>query len=347
MNWSENDLQALIDRAYRLILGRPADTGGAHSYLQRLQQGLPPQALLDELEHSEEKRQQHDIYQAPWLQDQLTPAVLALSDQLQACDQLSYQHYHQLWQQIFASGNELIIGQQDYGSQHKQRFWELVNAMLLLLKDKPQPRLLECGVSEFSALYKTLLPQLELHTLDRPVAADYIGFTPEKCYQRTSCSRHFAVDLQQPSQLPGHDTTGGYDLILLAEVLEHLVVNPVELLAQLLQLLKPGGYLYLTTPNFLAREKWQQLQQHENPQPFYPGGAANWDAHYHFREYTLKELFAIAQQAGGRISGFYFSSCWDDLSDPAQQQHLQQRPWERSNLVVVIAPISAPEGPAC
>lgn len=41
-----------------------------------------------------------------------------------------------------------------------------------------------------------------------------------------------------------------YDVLLLAEVLEHLTFNPVEMWRQLLRVLRPGGRVYVTTPNY-------------------------------------------------------------------------------------------------
>jgi 2-polyprenyl-3-methyl-5-hydroxy-6-metoxy-1,4-benzoquinol methylase len=135
--------------------------------------------------------------------------------------------------------------------------------------------------------------------------------------------------------LPGLDHHS-YDFIALAEVLEHLVVNPVELLEQLLNLLKPTGALYLTTPNIFRaelRKKWTAL---ENPNAIYPKSGENWDKHHHHREFGAVELLRLIQQAGGEIRAFYYSSCWDrgDVFPPDQ----------RANLVYLVQPAtSAPD----
>ncbi len=56
-----------------------------------------------------------------------------------------------------------------------------------------------------------------------------------------------AVDLSAPHPLDG--LRSDYDLLLFVEVLEHLLVNPLLLFREFWTHLKPGGFLFLTTPN--------------------------------------------------------------------------------------------------
>jgi hypothetical protein len=120
--------------------------------------------------------------------------------------------------------------------------------------------------------------------------------------------------------------------VLFAEVLEHLVVHPVEVLTPLLSLLRPGGYLYLTTPNFFRRQNRRRMAAWDNPQEVYPRGDGNWDLHYHHREYGHREMFRFVEAAGGVTRAFYFSACWDDPDD------LPDNPAEYGNMVFVIQP---------
>jgi SAM-dependent methyltransferase len=59
--------------------------------------------------------------------------------------------------------------------------------------------------------------------------------------------RLFACDLTRPDPLGGIPT--GYDTILLVEVLEHLLTNPLLLFRAVWDHLAPGGLFFLTTPN--------------------------------------------------------------------------------------------------
>lgn len=64
---------------------------------------------------------------------------------------------------------------------------------------------------------------------------------------RRGVEHAFRCDLSQPNPLAG--LPGGYDAILLVEVLEHLLVNPLLLFREIWDHLAPNGLFFLTTPN--------------------------------------------------------------------------------------------------
>lgn len=257
---------------------------------------------------------------------------MPISITLQRSEHLDDAAYEAAYATALEDETALIIGQREYLPQHKMRFRELFNACTWLLAGRPNPTLLEFGASEFSAFYKQLIPSLRLHLSDRPTPPDYIGFTEDVCRKRLGCDAYFSIDLEQPNSLLINSgiSRQGYDCVVLAEVLEHLVVNPVELLRSLLALLKRDGVLYLTTPNLFRaenREKWLAL---ENPQQVFPAADGNWDRHHHHREYGAAELLRFTQEAGGQVVAFYYSDCWDQHPDLAED--------ERGNLVFLISP---------
>jgi SAM-dependent methyltransferase len=236
----------------------------------------------------------------------------ALSLELQRCEALPRARYDALWTQIFASEAPLIVGQAEYGVTHRERFFELMNASLILTRDCRNPRLLEFGPSEFSAMYARLIPGLELVLVDRPVPPDYVGFTEARCRASLGCAGYAAVDLASPSDMDGRlAALGTFDLIVLTEVIEHLPIHPVDLIARVLRLLAPGGRLYLTTPNFFAQAHLATLARGENPCAVYPAGDENWDAHHHYREYEAVELAEFIRASAGSVEAFCFSGCWD------------------------------------
>jgi SAM-dependent methyltransferase len=261
----------------------------------------------------------------------LPEAVLQQSDRLRTGSVLSRETYERIYRERFDLGRALIVGQAEYGPQHKERFWEMFNAAAHLLQGRSSPRVLEFGTSEFSAFFRPLLPGVELDLSDRPVEPGYIGFTEEVARRMAGCQAYQPIDLEDgaPAILQSGLVAGSYDLVVFAEVLEHLDINPVDLLAALLTLLKDDGYVYLTTPNFFRRENRLKLARFENPQEVYPAAAGNWDRHHHHREYGAKELFRFISAAGGHTHAFYFSACWD--TEPLPQEH------ERGNLVFVIS----------
>ena len=330
------DNEAFIRLVYKTLLKRLPDDEGLRTYLGRLNVSEMSHAhFISSLLESDEYKilsgklgYLRDPEIAQYLTDEVQQDSATLGGNL-ALDDATYQN---AWASIFDSGKPLIIGQQEYGRQHKRRFRELFNAVTLLTGQNLKPKILEFGISEFSALHHLLNPNTILHTADRPTPADYAGFTKTVCERISGCEFHAEIDLNQPHEIGEKLTphSGTYDLVVLAEILEHLVVNPVELLRQLLRLLKPSGSLYLTTPNFYRRENLERIDARRNPQHLFPGQSANWDAHFHHREYCLKELLDLIRQAGGETAMFYFSDCWDD--DPKGTMPLDQR----GNLVFVI-----------
>ena len=307
------DAVALVFAAYRFILGRGPDARGLESYVKALVQGRSPTWLLEALGASEEYRIRDDPVAARLARVGLwSRSENALAVELQRCAALPRARYDALWTEIFESGRPLVVGQAEYGATHRERFFELMNAALVLTRGCPTPRLLEFGPSEFSAMYGRLIPDLELVVADRPVPPDYVGFTEARCRASLGCADYAAVDLASTVDMDAKlRTLGAFDLIVLAEVPEHLPVHPVDVLARVLRLLAPAGALYLTTPNFFAQAHIEQLARGENPCAVYPAGDGNWDAHHHYREYDAVELAAFVAAAGGCVGAFHFSGCWD------------------------------------
>jgi SAM-dependent methyltransferase len=244
---------------------------------------------------------------------------------------LRWEDYDRLWITEFGArpANET-----EYFRLHKLRYYELFDTVIEHLNGRLAPRVLDVGTGEFLPLYKQLLPQMELVTLDRPTEQN--GFAPGYALHRARARQHYSVDLNQVRLTTTHGTPplGLFDYILFTEVLEHLLVHPIELLEDLLSLLKPDGYLYLTTPNFFSHRRVAALARGENPQEVYPRRGQNWDAHYHYREYTLPELVRFTAEAGGQVIRSGYSACWDEpevLAGICPEERLSQ-------LVLLIAP---------
>ncbi len=63
-------------------------------------------------------------------------------------------------------------------------------------------------------------------------------------------------DLSRPIELNSLPDSH-FDYILFSEIIEHITFNPVEMWRQLYRLLKPGGTIVLTTPNFYSLDgRW-------------------------------------------------------------------------------------------
>jgi SAM-dependent methyltransferase len=99
-----------------------------------------------------------------------------------------------------------------------------------------------------------------------------------------------------------------YDVIVIAEVIEHLRTPPGHVLAFLRTLLKPNGVVIIQTPNAVALHKRMEMLLGRNPfetlrdKESDPG---------HFREYTKRELCAMVESQGYRIELWYAADYLD------------------------------------
>lgn len=100
-----------------------------------------------------------------------------------------------------------------------------------------------------------------------------------------------------------------FDYILFTEILEHIsITHPKYILSDLFRLLKPGGILYLTTPNVSCFTNILQLVKNKNifwdPDIFY--GSTD----RHNREYTSHDIEKILKDANIKNYDISFFSTW-------------------------------------
>lgn len=238
--------------------------------------------------------------------------------------------YERLWQELVRNQPEEALG---YFQYHKNRYYELLDSMAYYLQDKRSATVLEVGVSGFLPLYKQKFPHITLITIDRPVEIN--GADASFCMPIGKAERHYNIDLNQQALCKdsGSPPLGTFDYVICTEVIEHLVVNPVQLISELLGLLNEDGYLYLTTPNFFSFHRLLKITQGENPLPLFPRRGENKDCGHHFREYAMNELLGFTKKAGGHIVAAYYSDCWDD--ETLKREVLSKYPELSANLVLV------------
>jgi SAM-dependent methyltransferase len=210
--------------------------------------------------------------------------------------------------------------QEDYLAAHRVRFVELDNltAALAAKGKMDAPKVLDVGMSINTLVLRELLPRASLVVFDRPgvvVPPNYpIGL--------------YTGDLTDPG-LDDLDLRERFDVILFAEVIEHLLADPVRVLRFFLRHLTPNGRLVVTTPNFFSRDNLNKMRARINPQPvFKPEYTRETASIHHVREYAMSELLEMGEAAGGWPVGFFYSDCWD--TDPEVPEE------ERLNLVVVL-----------
>jgi SAM-dependent methyltransferase len=167
-------------------------------------------------------------------------------------------------------------GPHDYESFHAQRFAYLLETARRLRPEAQ--RVLDVGCGPFTQMARGVFP--EVWTL---------GFEGQ------AADLHIAYDLNAIQQGATPSADAGFDLIIFAEVVEHLHVPAAAALLALKAVLNPGGVILLQTPNAAEVMNRVALLWGRNPYerlrltPLNPG---------HFREYTLDELADDARAAG-------------------------------------------------
>jgi SAM-dependent methyltransferase len=172
-----------------------------------------------------------------------------------------------------------------YLDYHARRYATLTAVAAELLAGAPAPRVLDVG------------PMFEVGLLrDAGATVDTLGF-PHPLFPPRDGERHVELDLNDP----GRDGDGSYDLVVMAEVIEHLPSSPVAVLRHVATWLRPGGALLLQTPNAVALHKRLRMLAGRNPLEPIRADASNPG---HFHEYTLGELRDAAAGAGLELGGW-------------------------------------------
>lgn len=171
-----------------------------------------------------------------------------------------------------------------YYQRYWDRYWNTLREVATL--DLPRPaRVLDVGAGIFALLAHRLWQ-------DDCAVADISSEYAEAVTRYGIPHAVFDLARDEP---PEH--LGRFDLILLCEVIEHIPLPPHVVLDKLLRLLRPGGYILLTTPNLgRPRNVWRLavhgtlFTQWRIPDPPAPLG--------HIREYTAAEMEWHLRQAG-------------------------------------------------
>jgi glycosyltransferase involved in cell wall biosynthesis/SAM-dependent methyltransferase len=92
-----------------------------------------------------------------------------------------------------------------------------------------------------------------------------------------------------------------YDTVLCCELIEHLAADPMHMMVEIHRILKPGGYLLLTTPNAASFRALSAILQGYHPGFFaaYIRPTARGEAEArHNREYAPREIRALLENSG-------------------------------------------------
>jgi 2-polyprenyl-3-methyl-5-hydroxy-6-metoxy-1,4-benzoquinol methylase len=130
------------------------------------------------------------------------------------------------------------------------------------------------------------------------------------------------VDLFRDAPPPVQDL----DLVILQEVIEHIPQPPYVVLARIAAMLKPGGRLFLTTPNGHRFRNLLYLATGREILGIYRYPEAG-EALGHQHEYTRRQLLWQAGRAGFEVAAAeYYADGWQGSSRRAQLAWTLARP---------------------
>jgi Methyltransferase domain len=115
---------------------------------------------------------------------------------------------------------------------------------------------------------------------------------------------------KEPAPYP--DAT--FDGVVLMEVLEHFTVDPMYALCELSRVIKPGGFLFLTTPNIASWLALNNLIKWHSPY-LYGVFERKPNPDRHNREYTVVEVERLARAAGFETERLEALNAYDNAAN--------------------------------
>lgn len=88
---------------------------------------------------------------------------------------------------------------------------------------------------------------------------------------------------------------GSFDCVLFCEILEHLLMSPERAVAEMARIVRPGGFLVISTPNATRLTNLYFLMLGKS---IWDGYSANGPYGRHNREYTLAEVRELMDRHG-------------------------------------------------
>lgn len=123
--------------------------------------------------------------------------------------------------------------------------------------------------------------------------------------------QHHELDLNSVSDPASRPEIEPHDVVVLAEVLEHLHTAPALVLRWLAGCLNPGGHLIVQTPNACAIQKRAAMLFGRNPFQMIETEDAGALDLGHIREFTVDELLELGRGTGLELRAWRTANYFD------------------------------------
>jgi len=189
-------------------------------------------------------------------------------------------------------------GEKEYLRFHAQRISETLYKLDHFLQEGT--RLLDVGPHMLTSAIYHIFSQ-------RGVKISTLGWADHRLAPPEITGEHVEWDLNK--ELSGNEfRSAPFDVIVMAETIEHLYSPPQIVLRGLLRFLSShGGRMIIQTPNAAALSKRYDLLFGRNPYEMLRENASNPG---HFREYTAEELRQIGEALGLVTERIDFMNYW-------------------------------------
>lgn len=204
------------------------------------------------------------------------------------------------------------LGAEPYVHFHKYRYRYLLDIIQCLSRGRADLQVMDVGPYYQTNLIRSVFPKHRVHTLGFNTPINHLS----------SEEQHIDIDLNHTETLAQIGSVK-VDIILMAEVIEHLYTKPEVVLDFLKHFLKDDGAIIIQTPNAVALPRRARMLVGQNPFQLIHANRQG-----HFREYTTKELESICTNIGLEVKHLSLANYFNP------DQTMVQRLYQKSELVI-------------
>lgn len=186
----------------------------------------------------------------------------------------------------------------DYATYHQKRFEMLMEEVKRLAPD-PQSTILEIGRGPFTNRLRSKYQNVT--TLGFPLSRSRIARLDDV----SPDVPHVVFDLNDAQHTSRWISLPQFDVVIFAEVVEHLTTAPEHVFAFLAQALHAKSHLICQTPNAVCIHNRLKMLLGRNP---FSRIELDDSDPAHFREYTQSELVQIVEDAGYEVVRHIFAN---------------------------------------